>query len=76
MSWSSVLQTILLRYYSNMLKSAFSIDTCAQEMGIRSANPLLANIEDMLIEEASAEEDELLGRNDEPESQRQACLLG
>lgn len=43
-------------------------------MGIRSANPLLANIEDMLIEEASAEEDELLGRNDEPESQRQASI--
>ena len=39
-------------------------------MGIRSANPLLENIEDMLIEEASAEEDELLGRNAQPESKK------
>jgi len=34
-----------------------------QEFGIRSANPLLTHIEDMLIEEASAEEDEYMGRN-------------
>ena len=33
-------------------------------MGIRSGNPLLADIEDLLVEEACAEEDELLGRND------------
>lgn len=31
---------------------------------------MLANIEDFLIEEDCAEEDELLGRNDAPEEQR------
>lgn len=37
-------------------------------MGIRSGNPLLSDIEDLLVEEACAEEDELLGRNDDGES--------
>ena len=34
-------------------------------LGLVSANPLLANITDYLIEEASAEEEELLGRSDD-----------
>ena len=33
-------------------------------LGLSSSNPLLANITDYLIEEASAEEEELLGRGD------------
>ena len=33
-------------------------------MGLLSANPLLSNITDYLIEEASAEEEELLGKQD------------
>ena len=33
--------------------------------GLTSNNPLLANITDYLIEEASAEEEELLGKRDE-----------
>jgi len=33
-------------------------------LGLASSNPLLANITDYLIEEASAEEEELLGRRD------------
>ena len=33
-------------------------------MGLMSANPLLSNITDYLIEEASAEEEELLGKQD------------
>lgn len=32
-------------------------------MGILSANPLLQNLEDLIVEEASGYEDELLGRN-------------
>ena len=33
-------------------------------LGLASANPLLSNITDYLIEEASAEEEELLGKKD------------
>merc|ERR1719193_2782660 len=36
-------------------------------IGLSSSNPLLANITDYLIEEASAEEEELLGRGDNTE---------
>lgn len=35
--------------------------------GLTSNNPLLSNITDYLIEEASAEEEELLGKNSELE---------
>ena len=36
-------------------------------MGLSSNNPILANITDYLIEEASAEEEELLGKNNDLE---------
>ena len=36
-------------------------------MGLVTNNPLLSNITDYLIEEASAEEEELLGKNSELE---------
>ena len=36
-------------------------------MGIISNNPILNNITDYLIEEASAEEEELLGKNNDLE---------
>ena len=36
-------------------------------MGLASNNPILANITDYLIEEASAEEEELLGKNNDLE---------
>ncbi len=39
----------------------------ADSFGISSANPVLENITDYLIEEASAEEEELLGKNSELE---------
>ena len=39
-------------------------DAAAASGGILSNNPLLSNITDYLIEEASAEEEELLGKND------------
>jgi hypothetical protein len=37
--------------------------------GMASANPLLANITDYLIEEASAEEEELLGKKEGEEEE-------
>ena len=37
------------------------------DMGIISNNPILNNITDYLIEEASAEEEELLGKNNDLE---------
>merc|ERR1712241_1226395 len=39
----------------------------ANDMGITSNNPILNNITDYLIEEASAEEEELLGKNNDLE---------
>merc|ERR1719402_861517 len=36
--------------------------------GLNSNNPLLANVTDYLIEEASAEEEELLGKREEGET--------
>ena len=36
-------------------------------IGLASNNPILANITDYLIEEASAEEEELLGKNNDLE---------
>ena len=39
----------------------------ADGMGILSSNPILSNITDYLIEEASAEEEELLGKNNDLE---------
>ena len=39
----------------------------SSEMGIISNNPILNNITDYLIEEASAEEEELLGKNNDLE---------
>ena len=38
-----------------------------ESMGLASNNPILANITDYLIEEASAEEEELLGKNNDLE---------
>ncbi len=38
-----------------------SADRSLQDFGLRSKNPLLQNITDYLIEEANAEEEELLG---------------
>ena len=38
-----------------------------ESMGLSSNNPILANITDYLIEEASAEEEELLGKNNDLE---------
>jgi len=38
-----------------------------ESMGLTSNNPILANITDYLIEEASAEEEELLGKNNDLE---------
>ena len=38
-------------------------------MGLASNNPLLANITDYLIEEASAEEEELLGKREGEEEE-------
>jgi len=42
-------------------------DKSDNSIGLSSSNPLLANITDYLIEEASAEEEELLGRGDNTE---------
>ena len=42
-------------------------DSKKDELGFSSQNPILANITDYLIEEASAEEEELLGKNNDLE---------
>jgi len=42
-------------------------DAVAANLGLSSNNPILANITDYLIEEASAEEEELLGKNNDLE---------
>ena len=44
-------------------------------MGLASNNPLLANITDYLIEEASAEEEELLGKREGEEEEAGFYLL-
>ena len=44
-------------------------------LGLVSANPLLANITDYLIEEASAEEEELLGRSDDAEEKDEGVTV-
>ena len=44
-------------------------------LGLMSANPLLANITDYLIEEANAEEEELLGKTDESEEKDEGVAI-
>merc|ERR1719422_1015640 len=44
-------------------------------LGLVSATPLLANITDYLIEEASAEEEELLGRSDDAEEKDEGVTV-
>lgn len=57
----------LLRSYVNRLGLLTSYD-CAQEpFELLSKNPVLKNITTYLIEEASAEEEELLGQNEPTE---------
>ena len=44
-------------------------------LGLMSANPLLANITDYLIEEANAEEEELLGKTDDTEEKDEGVTI-
>merc|ERR1719219_3337835 len=50
-------------------------NTEAVSLGLMSANPLLANITDYLIEEASAEEEELLGKTDNTEEKDEGVAI-
>jgi hypothetical protein len=52
----------------NFFFQNFQTESSSDEViGLISNNPLLSNITDYLIEEASAEEEELLGKNSELE---------
>jgi hypothetical protein len=59
----------LFGYLGDSLFPHFTFQELSNDdmMGLVTNNPLLSNITDYLIEEASAEEEELLGKNSELE---------
>lgn len=65
----------LLRYVPKQNESELFQNFPKQSFGLVSSNPVLENITDYLIEEASAEEEELLGMDTESSGQASECTV-